>query len=130
MPKIVVFHYPGMELTWQTQDRHHGQQQSGDKALGKQGWLENLENVTLQPQLLPHIHGAVENKIQAIKPQQHKGHHLDKGLKTDCQHQAGLVFGGIDMASPEQQGKHRHQHRHHQGGIHPVLRGILEHIIK
>ena len=73
---------------------------------------------------------AIENGIQAVKPQQHKGHYLDKGLEAYRQHQAGLVFGGIDMAGTEQQGKDRHQCRHHQGGIHPVLGGILEHIIK
>ena len=130
MPKIVVFHDPGMKLTRQTQDRHHGQQQGGDKTLGKQGGLENLENVILQRHLLPHIQGAVENKVQAVKPQQHEGHHFDKGLEADRQHQTGLVLRGIDMAGSEQQGKHRHQYRHQQRGIHIVLRGVLEHVIE
>ena len=130
MSQVIVLHYPRMELTRQTEDRDHGQQQGGDKTLREQGGLENLQHVTLQLQLLPHIHGAIENGIQAVKPQQHKGHYLDKGLEAYRQHQAGLVFGGIDMAGTEQQGKDRHQCRHHQGGIHPVLGGILEHIIK
>ena len=130
MSQIIVFHYPRMELTGQTKDRDHGQQQGGDKTLGKQGGLENLQHVTLQLQLLPHIHGAIENGIQAVKPQQHKGHHLDKGFETDCQHQAGLVLGGIDVTSAEQQGKDRHQRRHYQSRIDPVLGRILEDIIK
>ena len=96
----------------------------------KQGRLKALHDIAAFAQLLPHIHRAIKNGIQAIQAQPDKRHDLDKGFKAHRQHQTGLVFGGIDMPGTEQQGKDSHQRSYHQRRIHLAWRRFLQHIIK
>ena len=130
MTQVVVFHHPGVELARQTQDSHHGQQQRGNKALREQRRLERLHDILALTERLPKIHGAIKQPEQAVQPDHHKSDDLDKRLKTDCQHQTGLMLGGINMPGAKQQREKGHENGHHQRGVH-LRRGIvLEDIIE
>ena len=106
-----------MKLSRQADDRHHGDaglyhhRRPVDglfpvflKARGEHGLAEQIAETVVQ---------AVGDK----RTDGEKSEQLDQRLKGNRQHHAAVVFGGVEVACTEHDGKQRQYQRHNQGRV-------------
>ena len=114
---VDVLHHRHMKLSRQADDRHHGDaglyhhRRPVDglfpvflKARGEHGLAEQIAETVVQ---------AVGDK----RTDGEKSEQLDQRLKGNRQHHAAVVFGGVEVACTEHDGKQRQYQRHNQGRV-------------
>ncbi len=110
----VVLHHRDVELARQQHDAHQAQERDGDPEAAVEILREYPPDLVALCGALDESADAPEDREDDEEPDRQKGCELDERLGRDGHDQAFLVFGGVDVPGPEQDGKGGHQERDHQ----------------
>ena len=117
--RIGVFYHAHVELARQAQRGANREDAGGDKACIQQRGVEQLVELVDFAGLGEQVTQTVEHAVDHEQADEQKGRQFDDRLEGDCQDQALMRLARVHVACAEEDGEHRHQHRHIQPGVHP-----------
>ena len=114
IPFVGVFHHRHVKLPRQQQKGEQRQHRDRQPAANMGCLLKDREHIGPRPHLFHELRGAAHQPEDDENAHRQKGHELHDRFHRDRRDQAVLMFGGVDVAGAEKNGKPGHGDGHEQ----------------